>query len=440
MQPKVDGVAVTLVYKNGFFSQAISRGDGRYGEDWTEAVSHLFGIPKRVPVLDTVVVQGELYWRQSDRKENECRVQGGREKVMGFLLSRNRLQTDQIGFFAWALPFGPPEMPSRLSTLQKLGFDSAKWTRQVRNIDEVACWREYFYTEPLPFATDGIVLTRGRRPDGRTWKIDGKSWALAWKYQPKDSLTSVVAVTFSIGRTGKVIPVIEVEPVEIGGRTIRRVSLGSVQNWQNLDLEIGDQVIIELRGGTIPQVASVWHTVVREAAYFPAADGYDFLTCSKMESGCEQQFLSRLAWLSSKDGLDMQGIGRETWRKLVRAGSVSRLLDWLWLNEVGLSLLPGVNGKKARHWSGEFQQARKADFFTWLRALGAPLSRQDYAALLQKFKRPVEFSDLLALAPENWQKMLSVGPKKADRLRDFFQLAKESGWQSELRHAGVAGF
>ncbi len=440
LQPKIDGVAVTLVYENGIFSRAVSRGDGRYGADWTAAVSCLDSVPQRITVPGTVIVQGELYWRQSGRIEKKNRLTSGREKVMGFLLSSGRQQADQIGFFAWALPCGPPEMLNRLAMLGDMGFDSAKWTKRVRNIDEAACWREHFYTEPLPFATDGVVLTRGRRPGGKTWEVNGKNWSLAWKYPPKKSVTTVDSILFSVGRTGRITPVIEVEPVEIAGRTIQRVSLGSIEKWKNLDLGIGDQVWIELGGGSCPQIVSVWHTQIREVPYCPAADQYDFLTCTALQEGCEQQFLARLNWLSSKNGLDLRGIGPETWRKLVRAGLLSNLLDWLWFNEAGLSLLPGVGEKKARQWYQEFQLARKADFFTWLRALGAPLSRQEYAILGQKFKQPVVVADLLPLGPADWQKILKVRPKRAKLLYDFFQLAAAKGWQNELHHAGVAGF
>ncbi len=335
VQPKIDGVAVSLLYKNGKLAQAVSRGDGKFGEDWTVAVRRIVCVPQQIRADGAVLVQGELFWKHDGRREKSSSETSGREKVMGFLLAQDDTASPNIGFFAWELPNSSKGMLVRLETLEKLGFVSKKWTKKVRNIDEIASLRNFFYTEPMPFATDGIVVKQGKRPSGKEWTVGGKSWSLAWKYPPKQAASCVVGVVFSVGRTGRVTPIVEIEPVRISGREIRRVSLGSVAILRELDLGIGDQVLVELRGSAIPHIAQVWQVKGRKAVKIPQKE-YDFWSCSRFESGCEQQFLARLTWLS-KNGLDMHGVGEGTWKKLVQNGVVVNLLDWLRLNEASLS-------------------------------------------------------------------------------------------------------
>ncbi len=435
VQPKIDGVAVSLLYKNGKLAQAVSRGDGKFGEDWTTAVRRIVSVPQRINAGDAVLVQGELFWKHDNRREKLSGETSGREKVMGFLLAQDDTVSQSIGFFAWELPNSSKGMLSRLETLEQLGFASKKWTKRVRNIDEIINLQKYFYTEPMPFATDGIVIKQGKRPSGKEWTVGGKTWSIAWKYPAKQAASCVVSVVFSVGRTGRVTPIVEIEPIVISGREIRRVSLGSVAILRELNLGIGDQVLVELRGSTIPQIAQVWQMKERKAVQFPPKE-YDFWSCARFESGCEQQFLARLIWLSSKNGLDMRGVGEGTWQVLIEEQVVVDLLDWLQLNETALLQVLKIGDKRKKQILASFEKAKQADFFTWLHALGMPLTRLEY----EKIKGEISFLKMSGWTEQDWQKILSVSPQKAKKLCDFVKYIQKNGWQTELNRAGVVGF
>ena len=163
VQPKVDGVAVSLVYRDGQLQQLISRGDGRTGQDWSIHARHLPAIPVQLPKPLNLVLQGELYWRLPGHIQHKAGGLGARSKVAG-LMSRQTLTAEEaatIGLFVWDWPDGPAQMPQRLQQLAELGFaDSQQFSQAIRNLEQAAHWRERWYNSALPFATDGVVLRR----------------------------------------------------------------------------------------------------------------------------------------------------------------------------------------------------------------------------------------------------------------------------------------
>jgi DNA ligase (NAD+) len=265
VQPKVDGVAVTLLYVDGVLRSAVSRGDGERGEDWTSKLRSVGAVPGQLARAPRrVVLQGELYWRLADHVQAERGGVGARSKVAG-ALQRDRIDpaaAGNIGLFVWDWPDGPAAMQARLDGLRAFGFgDSVAYTVAVEDADAVHDWREDWFHAVLPFAADGVVIRRGRRPDASTWNARPPEWAAAWKFPPAQALAVVSRVEFAIGRSGRITPILGLDPVRVDDREIRRVSLGSLAQWRRLDVRPGDQVAIRLAGSAIPQVESVvWRT------------------------------------------------------------------------------------------------------------------------------------------------------------------------------------
>ena len=434
VQPKVDGVAVTLIYQDGELHQAISRGDGLAGQDWTANARQLPGVPQRLPASGRLIVQGELYWRQPQHIQARDGGQGARSKVAG-LMARQApgKQAGQIGLLVWELPLGPLDMPARLQRLRELGFaESAALTQPVRNFEEVQQWRERWYCSPLPFASDGIVLRQGRRASGDTWRAQPASWALAWKYPYRQTLAEVREVHFKVGRSGRVTPVLQLQPVNLDDRRIAQVSLGSLRRWESLDIRPGDQVAIALAGLTIPRLQAVaWRSPQRAPVEAPPAGRYHALSCWRPSEGCEEQFLARLAWLGGKQGLQLRGVGPGTWRALLDAGQLNALLDWLELSADRLAALPGIGERSAQHLQGQFEESRKRSFRQWLRALGAP----------QADSLPDErWSELTARSIDDWQQLPNIGPTRARQLQAFFADADVQRQAQRLAEVGVDGF
>ncbi|HEX7817285.1 NAD-dependent DNA ligase LigB [Dyella sp.] len=441
VQPKADGVAVTLLYVDGRLVSATSRGDGVHGSDWTAALRDVAAVPRRLLHAPArVVLQGELVWRLPGHVQVLAGSVGARAQVAG-ALARGSLDANAAGhieLFVWDWPDGPQDMPARLRGLKAMGFGrSVDLTHRVTSPDDVAQWRERWYRTALPFATDGIVLRQGHRPPSSTWKARPPAWAVAWKYPPSKAVATVTDVDFRRGRTGRIDAVLQLEPVVLGDRTVRRVLAGSLARWKTLDIRPGDQVAISLAGLTIPRLDGViWRSPGRAHVSVPAMPPSDGLACLQYAPGCEGQFLARLVWLSGSDGLDLPGMGERRWKSLVDAGLIHGLLDWVDLDAAQLRVLPGVGQVRAQAMADAFSLARTRGFVAWMHALGAPpiddrhWSQEDSSSW-----------DMAAgMSEQAWLARPGVGRVRARQLVAFFTHPQVQGWAQRLREAHMEGF
>lgn len=436
IQPKADGVAVTLLYVDGELRQAVSRGDGLHGSDWTGRVRRIVAVPQRLAhAPPRVVLQGELVWRLPGHRQARDGGVRARADVAGALAREpfDERTAAHIGLFVWEWPDGPAGMAARLRGLAAMGLgSSAALTQPVRSLADVRRWRERWYRGALPFATDGIVLREGDRPPGPAWRPEPPAWAVAWKFPPAQALATVRAVDFRRGRRGGVNVVLELEPVVLDDRTVRRVSLGSLARWRRLDVRPGDQVALSLAGLTIPRFDSVvWRTRERAPVQAPADGTHGAMDCWHPDAGCRRQFLARLQWLGGRQGLAIDGMGEATWQALVDAGLVRGLLDWRGLTAEQLAAVPGIGPVRARQLAQAFAGTDRVGFARWLRALGLPPSAD---ATLPGW------SVLAARSVSAWQKQPGVGAGRAARLHGFFHHAEVLRLAAQLHAAGVDGF
>ncbi len=436
VQPKVDGVAVTLHYRDGTLVQAVSRGDGNSGQDWTSRARQLAAVPSRLPVRGEVILQGELYWRLDAHVQARAGSVGARGLVAGAMARQtlDQAAAERIGLFVWDWPNGPAEMEARLDGLAAMGFaQSTALTVPLENPERARYWRDHWFHQALPFASDGIVLRQSTRPDASTWRARPPSWAAAWKYPLRTAVAQVRRVAFTIGRSGRITPVLELEPLQLDDRRISRVSLGSLARWQAADIRPDDQVAISLAGLTIPRYDRVvWRAQTRQPVTAPDARAYHALSCWRVAPGCEQQFIARLAWLSGKHGLDLPDLGAATWSTLVQAGLVHGLLDWMELDPMRLQQVRGIGAARATQLVDSFRLARRRPFIQWMAALGVPgqpplLPADDWATLA-------------ATEAAQWQARPGIGPARAEQLQAFFHAAQVTALQAQLAAAGVAGF
>ena len=436
VQPKADGVAVTLLYLDGRLHQVSSRGDGLRGSDWTAMARRIAAIPRQLPRAPArVVLQGELYWRRPGHVQADDGGANARSMVAG-ALARAVLDADtaaHIGLFVWDWPDGPPDMPSRLAGLGAMGLgDSVNYTRPVESMDDVQRWRERWYRHAMPFAADGTVVRQGHRPGAATWQEAPPSWAVAWKYPAASALAEVRAVEFTIGRSGRITPVLQLEPVQLDDHRVQRVSVGSLKRWQMLDIRPGDQVEVALAGLTIPRLQSVaWRSQRRAPVAVPDPAAYTALTCWQADAPCQQQFLARLAWLGGSQGLRLEGVGADTWRALTEAGLVRRLLDWMSLTPAQLASVDGIGAARAAALAQTFAAARTRPFARWLQALGLPPSVT---------AEPSSWAVLSARDAGQWQAQEGIGAARAARLVEFFGNDDVRAQAARLHAAGVRGF
>jgi DNA ligase (NAD+) len=436
VQPKADGVAVTLLYVDGALQLAVSRGDGIHGSDWTAQAQRIAAIPKHLPHAPArVVLQGELYWRLPGHVQADDGGANARSKVAGAML-RDRLDATaaaHIGLFVWDWPDGPADMRARLAGLRAMGFaDSAALTHPAAGIDDVRRWRERWYRHRLPFAADGTVVRQGHRPGAARWTAEPPAWAVAWKYPPAQALATVEALDFGVGRTGRISVVLQLQPVQLGDHRVARVSAGSLRHWRTLDIRPGDQVSVSLAGLTIPRLDDVvWRTRERAPVTPPDAHAHDALSCWHPRAGCRTQYLSRLAWLGGEHGLDIDGIGEGTWQALVDAGLLDGLLDWMELTPAQLAAVPGLGQARADALSRQFAQVRTRPFARWLRALGVPATA---VAVAPDWTTPA------ARDIDAWQRQPGIGAVRARRLHAFFHQPDVVRLAARLHRLGVDGF
>lgn len=325
-------------------------------------------------------------------------------------------------------------MPKRITGLATLGFATTEpYSQPVSELAEAQKWRDHWYRSPLPFATDGVVLRQGQRPPAERWQARAPYWAIAWKYPFAQVLAEVRKVNFKIGRTGRITPVIELNPVRLDDREIKRVSASSLKRWQALDIRPGDQVAISLAGLTIPRLDGVvLRTAERAEINLPNADDFHTLSCWQPTPGCESQFLARLTWLSGKQGLAMQHVGRGTWEKLFETGRLNNLLDWLTLDEPELANIAGFGERSSARLMHSFHSARQRPFAQWLKALGLPPSGEA--------QLPDSWQALAQRDTEQWQAEPGIGPGRAAQLSAFFRDPQVLALSDTLRNAGIDGF
>lgn len=438
VQPKVDGVAVTLVYHEGQLVQATSRGNGLKGEDWTAKVKRIPSVPVQLTgELANSVLQGELFLRRDNHIQKVMGGMNARAKVAGAMMRQGDSPgLDNIGIFIWAWPNGPALMRERLQALTRAGFLLTElWTHKINSVEEVEKLRERWLTSPLPFVTDGIVIRSAQEPTGERWLPGEGSWVVAWKYAPVAQVAEVRAITFAVGRTGRIAVVAALEPVQLDDKRVQRVNLGSVGRWQALDIAPGDQVLVSLAGQGIPRVDKVvWRGSERHKPQ-PPASRFTPLTCFYATPECHEQFMARLVWLSSSAVLNINGLGEAGWQALHQAHHFEHLFSWLGLTQSQLQQTPGLTAQRGQQLWHQFNLVRRQPFPRWLNALGIPLPRTAMQALSDRRWQQLQSRDA-----QRWQQVPGIGAERARRLVTFTHHPTVNALTVWLGEQGVPGF
>lgn len=438
VQPKVDGLPVELIYDAGRLVSASTRGDGRFGEDVTVRVREIQGIPHRLigsfPGL--VVVRGEIYMDlkllQNSRvgSAEEKPVRHPRHVAAGALKAQKPdpavVATLRLFPFELVTTGSVRSDRAALALLSDWGFPvSLEQTHQVRTFIEVqAEYRSYLVNrDQHPFAMDGIVV---KVDDLAVRKLLGEGerapfWAAAWKFPPETARTRVLDVSWTVGRTGRRTPVVDVAPVRLGGVSVTRVSLHNDVGIARLDIAKGDQVVVALVGDVIPQVLEVVGRAPRDLA----ADAVLPLKKSALDAclhdspGCREQFLAKSAYFVSKSGLNIAGFGKGRLQKLVEAGLVTDLPSLFLLKTEAVAAVPGFGQETARRLTAAICAAAHPDQFRLVTALGIP--GVGPKAIQRLSRRFASLDELLADEQEQPAALSVSDVRSAKNIRTFFQ-------------------
>lgn len=432
VQPKVDGVAVTLHYQRGELVSMISRGDGLRGEDWTKKARLIPAIPQHIPLRDdSLSLQGELFLLMNGHQQAVAGGVNARTTVAGAMRRKGATEVLQnLGIFIWSWPSGPETLTQQLSLLREAGLGRVSdWSKPVDSADDVANWRERWFRQPLPFVTDGVVI-HSMPTAGIYWQPGENTWSAAWKYSPPTVSAEVRSINFPIGRTGKISVVLNLVPVKLDDKRISRVSFGPLKHWQAMDIVPGDQVTISLAGQGIPRLDEVvWRVADRRHPKIPDTAKFNTLSCLTYTPDCREQLLSRLVWLSSQTVLSMPGISRARWQQLMQAGQLSHLFSWLSLSREQISGVEGMTNVRAEQLYHQFSLSQQQPFKRWVKALGVPVPENALNAMSDD-----NWQTLLARNGDAWQQLPGIGKKLAGQIIVFLRHPQVQALIVELQH------
>jgi DNA ligase (NAD+) len=461
VQPKVDGLPVEMIYEAGQLVSASTRGNGRFGEEVTERVRKIQGIPHQLSGTfpDRVVVRGEVYaslpllqkYGAETAPEKDATPRHPRHVAAGVLkaLKPDPAALATLRIFPFELvnssPVGGSLNSDRaaLKLLSDWGFPVAfEQTRSVRTFAEVqAVYRSYLTNrDQQPFAMDGIVVKVDnlslRRQLGEGERAP--FWAAAWKFPPDSARTRVLEIRWTVGRTGRRTPIAEVVPVRLGGVLVSRVSLHNDAEIARLDIAAGDQVVVELVGDVIPQVLDVVGRVARNPdfgavpaqALKPALDA-----CLHDSPVCRKQFLSKAVYFVSKSGLNIAGLGRKRLQKLVEAGLVVDLPSLFVLKAEAVATVPGIGTETARRLTVAIRAAGRAGSFRLVTALGIPgVGPKAVQSLSRQF---ASLDVLLTAEQEQLTSLSATEIRAAKTIRSFFQSPGGQELLVKFREQGI---
>ncbi|MEX9230937.1 NAD-dependent DNA ligase LigB [Citrobacter cronae] len=436
VQPKVDGVAVTLVYRNGNLVRAISRGNGLKGEDWTQKVLRIPSVPHTSKgLLANSTLQGEIFLQQEGHIQQQSGGMNARSRVAGMMMRQSNPELlRSLAIFIWAWPDGPAVMSARLEQLTAAGFSfTQRYTQPVKNADDVEHARTRWWTSALPFVTDGVVVRSGKEPQARYWLPGQGEWLAAWKYPPVSQVSEVTDIQFSVGKTGKIAVVALLAPVMLDDKRVQRVNIGSVRRWNEWDIAPGDRILISLAGQGIPRIDEVVWRSTQRTKPTPPVGHFNSMTCFYATPACYEQFIARLVWLGAKEVLELEGIGEAGWRNLHQAYHFEHIFSWLGLTQEQLQSTLGVSkGEKMWH---QFNLSRHLPFTRWVIAMGIPLTQATLNA-----SRDASWKQLQDRDEQSWRQLPLMGGRRARQIIQWLEAREVIALSNWLAAQRITGF
>ncbi len=446
---KLDGVAIALHYVDGNLAVAATRGDGMLGDVVTANIRTIRGLPLRVSDTRRFEVRGEvLLEKAAFQRMNEERARLGdklfanpRNAAAGTvkLLDTREVAKRRLSMYLYAYRCPDSEIGSQhaaLEHLRSLHLPVHPFTALCRGIEDVLSFARHWEVQrdSLPFDIDGIVVKVDSFADQETLGSVSRHprWAIAFKFGARSAETTLRDVSFQVGRTGAVTPVAELEPVVVGGSTISRATLHNQDFIRELDLRIGDRVVVEKGGDVIPKVrcaVSERRRGTERVVEFPSTcpscmtplvrpDDEAVWWCENPR--CPAQVRARIEHFGSRGALDIEGLGESIVDMLVSQDRVHDMSDILDLAQYRHELVEweGFGKKKVDNLLEAIEKAKTRDLDRVLFALGIHYVGQGVARLLAR-----RFESLDALATASEAELLSVdgiGPRIADSVLRFF--------------------
>jgi len=467
VEPKIDGLSIAVHWSAGRLARAATRGDGTTGEDVTANARAIAAIPGTLArPVGHLEARGEVFLpREAFDRLNRERAERGeppfanpRNAAAGQLRRLDAQVTAAVGldchFYALAAIDGVPPRThgEALALLGRLGLPTDPRVERCANLDEVLAYRERLVARraELPYVIDGVVVKVDdldvRERAGATSKFP--RWAVALKYPAERARTVVRSIAVQVGRTGKLTPVAELEPVLLAGTTVARATLHNEDEVARLDVRPGDAVLIAKAGEIIPQVVQVLAEarppdrapfvmpercpICGSAAVREEGEAARYCT----GAACPAQLRERLLHWGSRAGMDIAGLGESLVEQLVAADRVRDVADLYALDAAAVVALERMGPRSAANLLDQIEASKGRPLDRLIHALGIRHVGQRAARVLADAFDSL--GALLQAPPERLEALDEIGPKTAAALRRFAEQPENLRLIERLDAAGVS--
>ena len=468
-EPKLDGASLEVLYEHGRLTRGITRGDGRVGEDVTENVRTIRGLPLVIEDTRPLTLRGEvvIFRRDLDAINKERTAAGEepfanpRNAAAGWLrlLDSKQAATRPLRVFLYELvEHHYPTHAQALDALDRLGLPTHRLQRVCADVEQVLGYIADLdqRRRQLPYDTDGVVVKVDALAQRRTLGATSRfpRWAIAYKYEAERAFTVVRAIITDVGRTGALTPVAELDPVQLSGTVVSRASLHNLDYVADRDVRVGDTVSIEKAGEIIPQVLAVslerrpegaeaWVPPTRcPACGTPPVRAEDEAAMRCPNARCPGRVKAGIFYFTRRSGMDVDRLGRALIEQLVDAGLLTDVADVFALpaQRQALLALPRMADKSVDNLLAGIEQAREGrSFVQLLTGLGIPLVGAVAARAIAE--RYDGIAALLAASPEQVHAVLSevhgIGPKIADSVTRYLGEPAQRATLQKLLDLGV---
>ena len=465
VEPKIDGLSMSLEYENGVFVRGATRGDGITGENVTENLRTVRSLPLRIEnAPQRLIVRGEVYMSKAVFEElnaqreikGEALLANPRNAAAGSMrqLDPKVAASRKLDIICFNLQYSSGEAyqthAETLDAMKAMGFPVVPYSHydNIRDCVERIEWLGENRGE-LPYEMDGAVIKINslaqRRELGSTAKAP--RWAVAFKYPPEKKESKVLDIVVQVGRTGVLTPKVIVEPVRLAGTTVSAATLHNQDNIDRLDLRIGDTVLLQKAGEIIPEVLSV-NKAKRPEGTVPFVlpsvcpecgspvvrdeDGAA-LRCTSPE--CPAQRLRNLAHFASREAMDIEGLGISVCESLIHAGLLTSAADLYYLKAEDIAVLDRMGDKSAANLIRAIENSKQAGLARLLCAFGIRQVGQKAAKVLASYYPDLD--SLMAADAESLTSIPDVGAITANYLRGWFDNPQSQHLIRRLREAGV---
>lgn len=468
---KIDGLGVSLIYENGVFTQGVTRGDGEYGEEVTDNLRTIRSVPLRLVETKAVVppvleVRGEVFLPKEclddinvQRKaEGELPFANPRNAAAGSLrlLDASITASRPLDIFVYTLNYAEgTEFTTHTESLENMktwGLKCNPHTTPHKSIEAVQDYYEHWVEKrhELPYETDGIVVKVNNFSQQHELGTTSKypRWAVAYKFNAQQAITTIENIEVQVGRTGALTPVAILKPVTLAGATITNATLHNEQEIQTKDIRIGDRIVLERAGDVIPKVVEVLideQTAREDPFEFPERCPVCDTPVQRTEKEvavrcvnvtCIAQLKRRIAHYASRNALQIEGLGPATIDQLVDKELVRDVADLYDLKVEPLSELDRMGVPSARNLVHQIERSKEAPAEKLLFGLGIFHVGETVAELL--IERFLSLDTLGRATLEEIESVSGIGPQIAESVFNFF--GHNQSLLDKLRAAGLHCF